>query len=116
VRKVELTKDERIKKEVRRIKKVLGGLDRNKLEVVTPLIENAAFMAVSLRELEGIINEKGYVEEYNNGGGQSGTKQSDEVKTHIAMSRNFQAAIKILADIAPAEKRKDGKLAALRNS
>lgn len=77
--KKDLTKDEKIKKEIRRIRKALRDLDKNKLAVVEPLIQTAAFTAVSLAELEAIINENGFVVEYKNGENQFGTKQSDEV-------------------------------------
>lgn len=96
-----MTKDQKIKKEIARLKKALAGLDANKLAVVTPLIQTAAFTAVSLRELEDVINERGYVAEYQNGENQYGTKQSDEVKTLIALQKNLTAAIRVLADIAP---------------
>ena len=79
------------------------------------LIRNAAFMAVSLEELQEIINEEGYIVEYQNGENQKGTKQSDAVKTHIAMTKNHAAIIKQLADLAPPEKKKESRLQALRD-
>ena len=57
---------------------------------------NAAFMAVSLEELQEIINEEGYTVEYQNGANQSGTKQSDAVKTHIAMTKEKMIYMKPL--------------------
>jgi hypothetical protein len=106
----ELTKEEKIKKEISRIKRALKDLDKNKLTVVEPLIKTAAFMAVSLPELEATINENGFVVEYKNGENQYGTKQSDEVKTLLAMQKNLCTAVKTLADIAPATKKKDSRL------
>lgn len=76
---------------------------------------NAAFMAVSLEELQEIINEEGYTVEYQNGANQSGTKQSDAVKTHIAMTKNHAAIIKQLCDLVPPEKKKESRLQALRD-
>ena len=108
--KKELSKDQKIKKEVARLKRALADLDRNKLAVVLPLINAAAFMAVSLAELERAVNENGYTVEYQNGENQFGTKQSDEVKTLLAMQKNLTAAIKTLADIAPASKPKKRRL------
>jgi hypothetical protein len=108
--KKELSKDQKIKKEVARLKRALADLDRNKLAVVLPLINAAAFMAVSLAELERAVNENGYTVEYQNGENQFGTKQSDEVKTLLAMQKNLTAAIKTLADIAPASKPKKSRL------
>ena len=90
-------------------------LDKNKLQTVESLIKNAAFMAVSLEELQEIINEEGYTVEYQNGANQSGTKQSDAVKTHIAMTKNHAAIIKQLCELVPPEKKKESRLQALRD-
>ena len=103
-------KDQKIKKEIARLKRALADLDQNKLTVVMPLIKSAAFMAVSLGELEEEINRSGYTAEYRNGENQFGTKQSDEVKTLLAMQKNLTAAIKTLADSAPASRPKKSRL------
>ena len=65
--KKDLTKDQRIKREIARLKRVFRDLDKNKLQTVESLIKNAAFMAVSLEELQEIINAEGYTIEYHNG-------------------------------------------------
>ena len=108
--KKDLTKDELIAKEIRRLRKALKDLDKNKLAVVEPLIKTAAFTAVSLAELEETINRNGFVVEYKNGENQYGTKQSDEVKTLIALQKNLATALKTLADIAPPTKEKKSRL------
>ena len=113
--KKELTKEQKIKKEIARLKRVFKDLDKNKLQTVESLIKNAAFMAVSLEELQEIINAEGYVVEYQNGENQKGTTQSDAVKTHIAMTKNHAAIIKQLTDLVPPEKKKESKLQALRD-
>ena len=61
--KKDLTKDQRIKREIARLKRVFRDLDKNKLQTVESLIKNAAFMAVSLEELQEIINVEGYTVE-----------------------------------------------------
>ena len=61
--KKDLTKDQKIKREINRLKRVFRDLDKNKLQTVESLIRNAAFMAVSLEELQEIINEEGYTVE-----------------------------------------------------
>jgi hypothetical protein len=111
----ELTKDQKIKKEVARLRRVFRDLDKNKLQTVESLIQNAAFMAVSLVELQGFINAEGYTEEYQNGANQSGRKQSEAVKIHIAMTKNHAGIIKALADLAPSVREKKSALQALRD-
>ena len=113
--KKELTKEQKIKKEIARLKRVFIDLDKNKLQTVESLIKIAAFMAVSLEELQEIINAEGYVVEYQNGENQKGTKQSDAGNTHIAMTKNHAAIIKQLTDLVPPEKKKESKLQALRD-
>ena len=108
--KKDLTKEEKIKREFSRLKRIFKDL-----QTVESLIKNAAFMAVSLEELQEIINEEGYTVEYQNGANQSGTKQSDAVKTHIAMTKNHAAIIKQLCELVPPEKKKESRLQALRD-
>ena len=45
-------------------------MDKNKRDTVQPLIKTAAFLAVSLDELQEIINSEGYTVEYQNGANQ----------------------------------------------
>jgi hypothetical protein len=114
-KKIEPAKIEKIKREIARLNGIFKDLDKNKQQVVKRLIESAAFMSVSLKELEDYINEKGYTVEYKNGENQFGTKQSDEVKIYISMSRNQSTILKTLADLAPPERNKVSKLQALRD-
>lgn len=111
----EYTKEQKIKKEISRLKKVFKDLDKNLLQTVDSLIRTAAFMSVSLEELQEIINEEGYTEEYQNGANQSGRKQSEEIKTHIAMTKNHAVIMKQLADLTPPVRKKESKLQSLRD-
>ena len=110
------SKDEKIKKEIKRLTKIFENLDKNKLATVQSLIKIAAFMAVSLDELQEIINKEGYTHEYKNGANQYGIKQSAESELHIQMTRNYSAIIKQLLDLCPAEVRADSKLLAMRTN
>lgn len=109
-------KDEAIKIEKRRLRGIFKNLDKNMLKTVDKLIDRAAFMAVSLRELEEIINIEGYTCEYKNGENQSGTKRSPEVDIHLSMTKNYTAVIKQLSEITPPAPKKGSKLDALRRS
>lgn len=110
------TKEEKIKKEIRRLNSVFKCLDKNKAATVQSLIHTAAFITISLDEVQEYINQNGYTEEYKNGANQFGIKQSASVEIHIAMTRNLTTIIKQLTDLAPPEKRKDSKLDALRRT
>lgn len=98
-----------IKKQEKILYSVFESVDKNKLEVVKSLIENVAFMIVTLTELQETINQNGIVVEYKNGENQFGTKKSPEVETYIALQKNYQSAIKTLAELTP-EVQKENKL------
>ena len=106
----QIEKQKAIKRETSRLKSVFRDLDKNMLKTVDSLIRNAAFMSVSLAEIQEIINLEGYVVPYKNGEHQHGTKQSDAVKTHIAMTKNHASIIKQLTDLVPPERKKDSRL------
>lgn len=110
-----LTKDERVKKEINRLKKIFKTLDKNKLDTVQTLIQNAAFMSVTLEDLQEIINKDGCTHEYTNGANQAGVKRSAEMDVYIAMTRNQSTIIKQLTDLAPPKVRTKSKMEALKN-
>lgn len=100
-RKADMTKDDYIRAETKRLHVIFGNLPQDAAAVAEKLIENAAFMAVSLRELQEAINKKGYVEEYQNGANQSGVKKSSEVEVYNTMIKNFNVTMKQLIDLLP---------------
>ncbi|MBQ6519467.1 MAG: hypothetical protein IJI14_12155 [Anaerolineaceae bacterium] len=108
-------KEAAIKKEKSRLKKAFKDLDANKKKTVEQLISTAAFLSVTLQELEEEINRKGVTEEYQNGANQYGVKQSAAAVTHIAMTKNLTAIMKQLADLVPAEKKQKSRLKMLRD-
>ena len=113
--KTEMSKEQKISLELSRLKRIYKKLDPNIFKTVEPLLENAAFMARSLEELQEIINEEDYITEYQNGENQWGTKQSDAGKTHLAMTKNHAAIIKQLTDICPPSEKKHSRLQAMRD-
>ena len=108
-------KENRIKDEKKRLKEIFAELEENKRNLVTPLIEKAAFMSIELDDLQETIEQDGWTSEYKNGENQYGTKKSPEAETYIALSKNYAAVIKQLTELVPAEKRKASRLAALRD-
>ena len=111
--KKELTKEDKIKREVSRLNRVFKGLDKNKLATVQSIIKTAAFISISLEELQEIINRDGYTHEYQNGANQKGIKQTAEMKTHIDMTRNYTTIMKQLVDLCPPQADEDNELATL---
>jgi hypothetical protein len=105
-------KEKKIRKETRRLLKVFEGLEPNKLETVAALIDRAAYITVSLQELEVQLNHDGWVEEYNNGRLQSGLKKSAAAEVHISLTKNLNAIMKQLLDLVPPAQ-KESRLSAL---
>lgn len=97
----EMTKEKRISKEITRLKKLFKVIPNNTLQSVMSLISNAAFMAVTLEDLQQTINEEGTVSKYQNGENQWGTKKSPEVEIYNSMIKNHSSLIKQLTDLIP---------------
>ena len=100
-RKGEKTKESLINCEIKRLNKIFGLKGEETKGFQQELIQNAAFMAVSLRELQKIINECGYSDEYQNGKDQSGTKKTPEVDIYNTMIKNFNTTMKQLYEMMP---------------
>lgn len=95
-------------KELNKLKKIFKDIEPNKQKVVEKLISNAAFMAESLEELQEVIREKGFVEEYQNGANQFGVKKCSEVEIYNTMIKNYSSIIKQLIDLLPDEAKGGG--------
>lgn len=110
----DMSKEERIKKEYNKLRRTFRDLDENMKKTVDSLLKNAAFMTVTLEDIQTEINRDGVKSEYDNGGGQKGFKQSDAVKTHISMTRNHATIMKQLTDLVPPVRKKKSALQELR--
>lgn len=108
-------KEAEIHKEELRLKRAFKDLDKNKMSTVKQLISTAAFLSVTLRDLEDEINRNGVTEEYQNGQNQYGVKQSAAAVTHIAMTKNLTSIMKQLTDLVPSEQKKKSRLQQLRD-
>jgi len=101
------TKDARIKKEIAKLNKQFAGLDKKTLDTVQSLVRNAAFMAITLDDLQETLNTEGLVSEYQNGENQWGTKKSPEAELYNTMIKNHMSIIKQLTDLLPKQERKE---------
>ena len=107
---MDVERENRIKKEKNKLKKQFSKIDEKKKQLVQRLIENAAFMAITLEDLQDEINMNGCISEYKNGENQYGTKKSPEVEIYNTMVKNYVAVIRQLTDLLPegVEKTDDG--------
>lgn len=97
----ELTKEERIKKEFQGIRRNLSAMAPKVKKFNEPLMQRAAFMRITLEDLEETINREGPVSKYKNGENQWGTKKSPEVEVYNIMAKNYAAVIKQLLSSIP---------------
>lgn len=110
---IEKDVESEILKERNRLRKIFKGMDENKFKTFEGMIDNAAFMRVTLRQLEQDIKESGYAEIYQNGREQSGVKTSAAAGLHLSMTKNYTAVIKLLAENVPAADKKTAHFAAM---
>lgn len=104
-----IDKNKTVSKEINRLKKLFKDLDENKKKLAKNLIENAAFMSITLEDLKKDIIKYGVKETYVNGKDQFGFKESVESKTYNTMIKNYMNIIKQLNDMLPQEKKIDEK-------
>lgn len=91
----------KIKAELKRLNDILKYIDTTKKKTVEKLIEDAAFMAVTLEETRQIIARDGVIETYQNGENQKGVKKSSAVEVYDKMLNTYSKVIKQLCDLIP---------------
>jgi hypothetical protein len=96
----------RISEEIKRLNKLFGEIDLKTRKAVHSLVENAAFMSVTLEDLQEEINENGVTETYQNGANQFGVKKSSVVEVYNLMVKNHMGVMKQLAELIPKPKGK----------
>ena len=106
------SKENRIKREQRRLDRIFADLEPNKLSTCQALIARAAFITVSLEDLEAQLNETGWIETYQNGENQYGMKKAAAADVHISLTKNLNAIVKQLLDLVPPAQ-KASRLAAM---
>ena len=96
-----MTKETRIAKEKQRLNDLFVDLDANQRQTAAGLINSAAFLAVSLADLEAEINKNGYVDTYQNGATQSGEKISASVQAYATLTAKYTTIMNALLKIVP---------------
>lgn len=107
-------KETRIKREADRLREIFSTLDQNKLSAVQTLIDRAAYLTVSLEDLEQEIDASGWTEEYCNGKEQTGIKQSAAASLHVSLTKNLTAIMKQLIELVPPAQRGNTLLGMMR--
>lgn len=104
---MEKEKLKRIKTEKNKLNRIFKNIDEKRRKTVERLIDNAAFMAATLEDLQEDINQNGVISGYQNGENQWGTKKSPEVEVYNTMLKNYTSVIRQLTDLLPPEEGKE---------
>ena len=103
-------KQKAVRKIKNRLRKLFSeNLDKPTLDAFADLLDNIAFMSFSLSELREEILKTGYIEHYDNGGGQTGTKDSAAVRTYNNTIKSYNTLVKTALSLLPESERKDTK-------
>lgn len=99
----EKTKDERIDEEKRKLRALFKDLSEDSKKLYSGLIDNAAFMRVTLEEYAKDIALHGSVESFTQSEkAPEYDRQRPVVLLYNAMNKNYQSIMKQLADALPA--------------
>lgn len=90
-----------INKEERRISALFRGLDDKKKKVAEGLIKRAAFMRISLQDLEEDLNIYGFTEKFSQGDQEPYDRKRPTAELYNQLNANYQKIIKQLTDMLP---------------
>ena len=94
---MDLIKQKRIKKELSKLKKVYKDIPKDKMIIVDGLINRAAFMRISLEDIELDINKDGFVDIFSQSETQTPYERERPVaRLYNSMNKNYQSIIKEL--------------------
>nr|DAX39791.1 MAG TPA: hypothetical protein [Caudoviricetes sp.] len=108
-RKKKIDKETLISEEFNRLTVIFRDIPNEKRELCTNLMQNAAFMVISLRELQDDLRVNGWIEEYQNGENQSGRKPSSASQVYNKLISNYNNIIKQLVGLLPDDKQESVK-------
>ena len=101
-------KEKRIKRELSRLRKIFADLPEDTKRVADGLIQEAAFMRVTLEETRAVIDREGVIERFEQGK-QRFYREHPATKVYTALINRYQGVMKQLIDLLPdGDKEKQG--------
>jgi hypothetical protein len=97
-----LEKAKRTKKEIARLKKLFKDLPGEKQRAAEGLIQEAAFMRITLEEAKYVIDQEGILEHFEQGS-QKFLREHPATKVYNTMIQRYSAVSKQIFDMLPAE-------------
>lgn len=103
----DLSKDERIEVEKKRLAIIYKGIDKDNRSIIDGLLNRAAFMLVTLEDWEKDIDEKGYMEMFTQSTQTAPyERERPVIRLYNTMNKNYQSIIKQLSDLVPKPEKK----------
>ena len=100
--KKDLTKDERIEKEIKKLRNIYKDIDEDQFITVEELINRASYLLVLLQEYEKDIDENGYVELFSQSKNQEPyERERPVVRLYNTTIKNYQSIIRQLSQLIP---------------
>lgn len=102
VKREDLTKEERINAEEKRLRRIYKDLPKDTRAIIDGLIRRAAYMRITLEDYEKDIDENGYMEMFSQSDKTDPYERERPVaRLYNSMTKNYQSAIKQLDDKLP---------------
>ena len=95
-----MDKEKQIKKEMLKLKRLFKNLPRDKQRAAEGLIQEAAFMRVTLEETRYIIDQEGIIEHFEQGT-QKFLREHPATKVYNAMINRYATVCKQLFEMVP---------------
>ena len=100
-------KAKKIENELTRLRKVFADIPEDKQRIADGLMQEAAFMRVTLEETREIIDREGVIERFEQGA-QKFLREHPATKVYASLINRYSAVVKQLIDLLPdGEKSKD---------
>lgn len=96
----EIEKEKQIKKEIRKLRRLFKHLPADKRKAAEGLIQEAAFMKVTLEETRYIIDHEGVIENFEQGA-QRFKREHPATKVYNTMINRYSNVCKQLFDMIP---------------
>lgn len=101
-----MSEDTKRKRRRKEYLEIFSEVPEKTLKLVDKLIDMAVNMEINIQKLEERLKEVGFVEEYQNGEYQSGTKESTVSKSYSTMAKNYTQVVRTLLSCLPEDKQK----------
>lgn len=96
----EIEKEKQIKKEIHKLRRLFKNLPKDKMKAADGLIQEAAFMKVTLEETRHVIDQEGILEKFEQGS-QKFLREHPATKVYNTMIQRYTTVCKQLFDMIP---------------